>query len=135
MTQTNPKNLPDREVVRVKAAQLLQQPAGYIVEGRTLEDSGYTSPELKTLFEEALLEQRMGQALQTARKGRGLSGSELARRLGVTPMRVHQLERVQGNVELQTLARVADALNYELTVILTPREGGASIQVNTRSEQ
>ncbi len=133
MTQTKPKNLPDREALRVKAAELLQQPAGYIVEGPTLEGSGYSAPELKHMFEEALLEQRMGQALQTARKGRGLSGSELARRLGVTPMRVHQLERVQGNVELQTLARVADALNYDLTLILTPREGGASIQVKAHS--
>lgn len=131
MTLQQRKPLPDRAELQVRAAVLLEQPDGYIVSGPLPQGEGYSAPELQAIFHEALLEQTLGQALQDARKHRGLSGSELARRLSVTPMRVHQLERVQGNVEMQTLVRVANALEYDLTLTLTPREGGQSIQVKT----
>ena len=125
------KPLPNRDSLNLRAATLLNLPPGHILEGAAPEGVGYTAPELQTMFQEALLDQNLGQALQEARKLRRLSGSELARRLSVTPMRVHQLEKVQGNVEVQTLVRVANALEYDLTLTLTPREGGDSIQIKT----
>jgi ribosome-binding protein aMBF1 (putative translation factor) len=119
--------LPDRATLRAAAQKRLERPSDRILLGQVPEEGGYTPTEIKALFEEALLERRVGEALQEARKSRNVSGAELARRIGVSAMRISQLERVSGNVEVQTLARVAEALGFQLTLTLTPKEGGKPI--------
>ena len=124
------QELPNRGELRAAARDRFMRPmnpaAGGLV-GKVPEGDGWTGEQLQAAFEEALFERRMGDALHTARETRGITGVELARRTGVSPMRISQLERVGGNVEVQTLSRVADALGYDVTVTLTPREGGRAI--------
>jgi len=121
------KPLPERSALRASALKRLERPSDRILSGAVPEEGGYSPAELKTLLDEALLEQRVGEVLQAARKARNMSGAELARRVGVSAMRISQLERVSGNVEVQTLVRVAEALGFELTLTLTPKEGGTPL--------
>jgi DNA-binding XRE family transcriptional regulator len=51
----------------------------------------------------------------------GLSVAEMGRLLGVTRQRAYALERPRANYRLSTLERVADALQLDLDVSLTPR--------------
>lgn len=86
-----------------------------------------TSPdELAVQVEEALVAASAGDLIGRARAARGLSMRELAAQLGVSSARVSQVQHGSG-VEVQTLVRYAHALGYELTLTLTPLEGGPPI--------
>ena len=65
----------------------------------------------------------------------GMSGPTLAKRLKVSPPTVHEYERgeVRGSITLDTLRRVADALDAELIVAIVPRNSVAST-LRTRAE-
>lgn len=63
--------------------------------------------------------------LRRARVEEGLSQAELARRLGMSAVAVRKLERRGANPTLETLNRVASALNRTPVVGLV-REGGVS---------
>jgi predicted DNA-binding mobile mystery protein A len=58
----------------------------------------------------------------------GMSGMALAKLLKVSQPTIHQYEKgeVSGSITLQTLRRVADALDAELTVALVPRKSVAA---------
>ncbi len=88
-----------------------------------------TSPdELAVQVEEALVAASAGDLIGRARAARGLSMRELALQLGVSSARVSQVQHGGGGgVEVQTLVRYAHALGYELTLTLTPLEGGPPI--------
>jgi transcriptional regulator with XRE-family HTH domain len=51
-------------------------------------------------------------------KAAGVSGAELARRMGVEPPMVSRVLRHTGNVQLQTLAKMAAALELEPVIKL-----------------
>jgi DNA-binding phage protein len=55
-------------------------------------------------------------ALRTRRQAMGISLSELSERSGIDRARLSRLENEQGNPTIQTLTRIADALDAELCV-------------------
>jgi predicted DNA-binding mobile mystery protein A len=61
--------------------------------------------------------------IRAIRNSLGMSGTELATRMGVGQSTVSGLERseVQGTIRLDTLRRVADALDCDLVYYLSPR--------------
>jgi hypothetical protein len=65
----------------------------------------------------------VGQLIEQARKARGLGKRELARKLATTHSRISRLEQSE-NLELRSLLAVAQALGYDLSIGLIPREGG-----------
>ena len=85
-----------------------------------------SADELAVQVEEALVAASAGDLIGRARAARGLSMRELAAQLGVSSARVSQVQH-GGGVEVQTLVRYAHALGYELTLTLTPLEGGPPI--------
>ncbi|WP_337996102.1 mobile mystery protein A [Oleispirillum naphthae] len=62
--------------------------------------------------------------LRTVRKALGMSGAQMAARLGVTRARVAQAEaaEVSGRVTLRTMWEMADALDCRLVYALVPRQ-------------
>lgn len=62
--------------------------------------------------------------IRAIRDALGMSGTELAQRMGVRQQVVHQFERneVNGSIKLDTLRRVADNLNCEFVYFLIPRQ-------------
>ena len=82
---------------------------------------------------EALISASLGDALQSLREGQGLTGSQLAARLGVNKQRVSVLENlITDKVELATLSNVAYALDCGLEITFKPKEGEAITVVFTR---
>ena len=60
--------------------------------------------------------------IRAIRDGLGMSGSQLGKRLGASPQNVDILEKseVAGTIKLQTLKRVAEALDATLVYALVP---------------
>ncbi len=54
-----------------------------------------------------------------------LQKQEIAERMMVTPSRVSQLLSGDGNLRIATLARIADACGWDLSITATPRDGNA----------
>ncbi|MYA83622.1 MAG: mobile mystery protein A [Acidimicrobiales bacterium] len=61
--------------------------------------------------------------IRTLREALGMSGGDLARRMGVHPSRISAIERGEREqtLKLDTLTRVADAMQCELVYALIPR--------------
>jgi ribosome-binding protein aMBF1 (putative translation factor) len=95
--------------------------------------SGWTGADIERQVDEIFFADSVGEALQTARKERQLTGSQLGKRMGVGRSRVSQLESKDTEYALQTLHRMLDALGYDLVLKLVPREGGKVILVSSRS--
>ncbi len=58
----------------------------------------------------------IGGLVREARRRAGISQSELARRLKVPRSAVCRLENRAANVRVSTLARIAEALGFKLTI-------------------
>lgn len=110
------KVLPPKESLQATITELKGMPAGSIIVGNTENATPYSAAELKQQLSEALLAGSIGDLLREARSRRGFTGIELAKKLGISKMRVSQLERAELNIEVATLARVASVLGYELKV-------------------
>lgn len=84
---------------------------------------------------EALISASLGDALRSLREARGLTGSQLAARLGVNKQRVSVLENlITDRVELATLGNVAHALDCGLEITFKPKEGEAITVVFARPQ-
>jgi predicted DNA-binding mobile mystery protein A len=61
--------------------------------------------------------------VRTVRKALGMTGPQLAHRLGLSRSQVSQMERMEseGRITLKQLRRVADALQCDLVYALVPR--------------
>jgi transcriptional regulator with XRE-family HTH domain len=68
-----------------------------------------------------IIKKRTGRLLSTARANRGISSKALGETLGISQPRVSQVEKGE-NLEIATLARLADAMNYDLEIRLNPKE-------------
>ncbi len=90
---------------------------------------GWTGQDISEAVKEMLVADAVGEALQTARKTRKLTGEELGKRLGVGRSRISQLESKKSEYDLSTLYRVVDALGYDLELNLVPRGKGKVIKV------
>jgi ribosome-binding protein aMBF1 (putative translation factor) len=85
--------------------------------------------ELKDTLQNAVLTHNIGQALEQARKQRGLSGRAVAKKRDLHFTRVQQLEHAT-NLELSSVVRHAASLDYKVTLVLEPLEGGQRIFAN-----
>lgn len=70
--------------------------------------------------------------IRATRDALGMSGSELAERMGVRQQSVHNLEvsERRNTIQLDTLARAADAMGCDLVYALVPR---SSLEESVRS--
>lgn len=82
----------------------------------------------------AVLAESVSEALRLAREGSGLTATEVARQRNLSPGRISQMERSAQNPGVQALAEHVGLLGYDAKVVLTPRAGGASIEVPLRAE-
>ena len=93
---------------------------GEVVRGVSpVEGDGYTADELAEELEEAVVAESVGDLLSRARQETGRSLRDVGAAAGVSHSRVRELEQ-SSNVELATLARLAEALGYRATIVLEP---------------
>ncbi len=83
---------------------------------------GATFEEFKAMLEDALLTKSVGEAIEKARKDKNLTLEEVGQRVGVSRMRISQLEKAE-NIELSTLVRVASAMGYKVQIALQSEDG------------
>jgi transcriptional regulator with XRE-family HTH domain len=123
------KPLPPRASLQAGIAALKAMPPGGIIQGPpgAFENATeFSVLELQNALSDAVLAENIGEMLRQARVKSGLTGTELAARLGLSKARVSQLERVGLDIEVSTLVRVADALGCELHLELVQRADRAS---------
>ncbi len=87
-----------------------------------------TPTELERTFKAELLARDAGTLLRQARETRGKSLSKLGLELGISKGRVHQREQASANLEIKTILEQADALEYEVELVLRPKQGGQEIR-------
>lgn len=80
--------------------------------------------DLETTYLEALTTETVGEGLHALRMESGLKTPEVLARRGLTKGRLSQLESRTQNPQLSTIAQQADALDYDVTIVFTPREKG-----------
>lgn len=91
--------------------------------------TGESAAGLENDVQEALIADSVAQALKLARQQTHLSARELASRRGLSKGRLSRIENGSLNPTVGTLAQHADALGYDVTVVLTPRSSGQPIEV------
>lgn len=69
---------------------------------------------------EVALVENVTARIRRLRRAQGLTGEQLAERLGIAAQNLRRLERGQ-NITLRTLARVADALGFDVRVTFVRR--------------
>lgn len=71
--------------------------------------------------------------IRNVRLALGMSGVDLARRMGISPSRVSQLERAEptGEIKVTTLERAADAMGCDVVYVFVPRPGSAADEVRS----
>ncbi len=82
-----------------------------------------SSEHFKTEFEKTLLVANLKNALARARANRKITLKEVAAKEGISLPRAQQIENAQTKLELQTLVRHAAALDYSVSITLTPKDG------------
>ncbi|GAB3923469.1 helix-turn-helix domain-containing protein [Larkinella terrae] len=60
--------------------------------------------------------EEIGQLIRNTRKNRSLTQKELGRRLGISESAVNKYESGKENPTLQTLSKIADALDMKLSI-------------------
>jgi ribosome-binding protein aMBF1 (putative translation factor) len=86
--------------------------------------------EVDTMLEDIIFAATLKELIATARQQSGLTLREAAANAGMKHPQFVQIEQSSGRVELRTLARIAEALDFELHVSLVPKHGGSSIETN-----
>jgi ribosome-binding protein aMBF1 (putative translation factor) len=71
-------------------------------------------------LEQLIAVQTVGDGLRQARKRRKLSSRQLASQLDLSQTRIMELERANTQLELRTVARVAEGLGYRVKLELIP---------------
>jgi len=83
---------------------------------------GRSFDEFQGALADALLQDSLSTVLQSARSAAHLSLADVAKRLSVSRGWIHQLERDGANLQIATLARLADALGYDVRVTFVARD-------------
>ena len=78
-------------------------------------------------FKEALLVESVGLAFKTIRRAQGHTTRTAAQRFRLSPGRVSQIEQPGANLELATIADLAQRMGYRTRVVFEPIEGGTPI--------
>jgi ribosome-binding protein aMBF1 (putative translation factor) len=119
------KDLPSRASLKTVIETLKAMPIGAVIkgaDGALDQATQFLVQDLEQGLSEAFLTENIGVMLRQARLKSGLTGTELAARLGLSKVRISQLERIGSDVEVSTLARVAGALGYDLQLQLVERK-------------
>jgi predicted DNA-binding mobile mystery protein A len=92
-----------------------------------------TREQIRQRIEDALPGYRLGRAaagempswVRAVRQATGITGKEIARRMGVSEPELYRLERAEAKsrIELGSLRRAAEALDCEMIYALMPRKG------------
>ena len=82
-----------------------------------------TSENFKEKFEKIMLEENLKKALAKARANRKITLKEAAAKEGISLPRAQQIENADTKLEVQTLVRHAAALDYSVSITLTPKDG------------
>jgi DNA-binding XRE family transcriptional regulator len=86
-----------------------------------------TTPQaIQATLEDEFIAQSVSELLTQARKRRGFTLEQIGRVLEVGKGRMSQIEKKGANLELQTLARVAKALDYDVKVTFVSRRSDQS---------
>lgn len=114
-----------------RAARLLEEdgsvtPASKLPAGLLVEEG---PGGIEAAVHEALVAETVAGALRLARQQTELSAQDVAKRRGLSKGRLSQLENGAVNPTVGTLAEHADALGYDVTLVLTPRHAGQTIEV------
>lgn len=80
--------------------------------------------DLETDFLAALTVDSVGKGLQALRYEAGLSGVEVSTKRGLSKGRLSQLESDSSNPQLSSIYEQANALDYDMTIVFTPRKKG-----------
>ena len=91
-------------------------PAEHLPEGLLTE-----SEDVGAIYLEALTAETVGEGLHALRVESGLETPEVLARRGLSKGRLSQLERPDLNPQLSTITQQADALDYDVTIVFTPR--------------
>jgi hypothetical protein len=89
------------------------QPEGLLTEARE---------DLEASYLQALTADTIGEGLHAVRVESGLKTPEVLARRGLTKGRLSQLESSTQNPQLSTITQQADALDYDVTIVFTPRQ-------------
>jgi plasmid maintenance system antidote protein VapI len=81
----------------------------------------WTPAQIEAAVNEMVLAKSVGDLLAQAREQSGLTMSQVAEAMGVTRGRVNQLEHPEASLEVATVARMAQAMGYKLTLTLEPQ--------------
>ncbi|HEX7675831.1 MAG TPA: mobile mystery protein A [Bdellovibrio sp.] len=75
--------------------------------------------------------------VKEVRNALGMSMSDLAKRIGVIPARISRIEKdeVAGKVTLETMNKVAEAMNCEFVYFIIPKSGSLEATVNEQAER
>ncbi|MPY68069.1 hypothetical protein F8S09_15540 [Deinococcus sp. SDU3-2] len=92
-------------------------PAEHLPEGLLTE-----SEDVGATYLEALTAETVGEGLHAVRVESGLETPEVLARRGLSKGRLSQLERPDLNPQLSTITQQADALEYDVTIVFTPRQ-------------
>ncbi len=76
--------------------------------------------EFSNTLEQLIAVQTVGDGLRQARKRRKLSSRQLALQLELSQTRIMEMERANTELELRTVARVAEGLGYRVKLELIP---------------
>ena len=87
----------------------------------------YTKP-TRAYFQSRTSGSRCWDIKRQAREARGKSLSKLSTELGISKGRVHQREQASANLEIKTILEQAEALEYEVELVLRPKQGGQEIR-------
>ncbi len=74
------------------------------------------NPEVRKGYDKSERAYQLSLQVRKIREKAGISQSELARRMGTTQPAIARLEAGEGNPNIDTLGKIADALDVELTV-------------------
>ena len=128
MKRDGDENAPDPGESAKDFASLLERFTADEVESGIVERSGSerapgsSFDEFQVSLADALLQDSLSVLLQSARAAAHLSLADVAERLSVSRSWIHQLERDGANLQIATLARLADALGYDVRVTFVARD-------------
>jgi ribosome-binding protein aMBF1 (putative translation factor) len=87
------------------------------------EGSSFVAEDFETFsntLDQLIAVQTVGDGLRQARKRRKLTSRQLASQLDLSQTRIMELERANTQLELRTVARVAEGLGYRVKLELIP---------------
>lgn len=114
----------DRAKARAARLAALLNEDGTLTPAETLPEGLLTEAreDLEATYLEALTAETVGEGLHTVRVESGLGTPEVLARRGLSKGRLSQLEKADLNPQLSTITQQADALEYDVTIVFTPRD-------------